>query len=116
MVIETSKSIFEEKVSSLSGEFKFKGDKPTLIKFETQWCGPCKALTPVIEALSEEYINKIDFYKVDVEQEFELAEVFGIQSVPSLLFIPLSGQPKMTLGALSKDKLKTMFNDIFDIR
>lgn len=87
-------------------EWDFSGELPAIIDFYADWCGPCKMVAPVLEDLSTEYNGKVDFYKVDTEAEQELAAVFGIQSIPSLLFIPKDGKPQMAMGALPKDTLK----------
>lgn len=114
MTSQMTKELFEEKISDLS-EFKFKGDKPVLIDFYADWCGPCKMVSPVVDALSSEYEGKIDMYKVNTDQEQELSAAFGIQSIPSFLFIPLSGQPQMVKGAIPKTTFKQAFKDLFDI-
>ena len=84
-------------------EWKFEGTLPAIIDFYADWCGPCKMVAPIIEELSEEYEGKVNFYKIDTEAEQELAGAFGIQSIPSLLFIPVDGKPQMAAGALPKD-------------
>jgi len=89
-----------------NNEWKFEGDKPAIIDFYADWCGPCKMVAPVLEELSNEYADKLDIYKVDTEVEQELSAVFGIRSIPSMLFIPVSDQPKMQAGALPKNALK----------
>ncbi len=84
-------------------EWKFQGELPAIIDFYADWCGPCKMVAPIIEELSEEYEGKVNFFKIDTEAEQELAAAFGIQSIPSLLFIPVDGKPQMAAGALPKD-------------
>ncbi len=87
-------------------EWKFNGELPALIDFWAPWCGPCKMIGPVLEELSDEYAGKVNIYKVNTDEEQELGAVFGIRSIPSLLFIPKEGQPKMAVGALPKESLK----------
>ena len=93
-------------------EWKFEGDKPAIIDFYADWCGPCKMVAPVLEELAGEYDGKLDIYKVDTEVEQELASVFGIRSIPSILFIPLSGQPQMAAGAMPKEGFVQAINEI----
>lgn len=86
-------------------EWKFKGDKPAIIDFYADWCGPCKVVAPILEELSNEY-DDVVIYKVDTEVEQQLSAVFQIRSIPSMLFIPKNGQPMMQAGALPKKALK----------
>ena len=86
--------------------WNFKGDKPAIIDFYATWCGPCKATAPILDSLAEEYKGKIDVYKVDVDKEQEIASMFGIRSIPSLLFIPMQGDPKMQVGAMGRMDLE----------
>ena len=101
------KDIFDYEKNS---DWKYEGDVPAVIDFYADWCGPCKMVAPIIEELSEEYGGKVNFYKVDTDAEQELAGAFGIQSIPSLLFIPVDGQPRMAAGALPK----SAFKDVID--
>jgi thioredoxin len=93
-------------------EWKFQGELPCLIDFYADWCGPCKMVAPILEELAEEYKGKINIYKVDTEEQQELAGVFGIRSIPSLLFCPADGNPQMAMGALPKDTFKQVIDDI----
>ena len=108
MAENLSKQMFLEKVFNFEAnkEWKYEGELPCGVDFWAPWCGPCKAVGPVIEDLSKEYAGKVNFYKVNTEEEQELAGAFGIRSIPSLLFVPKSGQPKMAVGALPKNALK----------
>ena len=83
-------------------KWEFKGNLPAIIDFYATWCGPCKATAPILDSLAEEYDGQLDIYKVDVDKEQELATMFGIRSVPSILFIPKEGTPKIQVGAMSK--------------
>lgn len=86
-------------------EWDYKGTKPAIIDFYADWCGPCKMVAPILEELSDLYKDQIDIYKVDTETEFELTSVFGIQSIPSFLFIPTKGLPSLEPGAFPKNAL-----------
>ncbi len=96
-------------------EWVFEGDKPCLIDFYADWCAPCRITSPILEELAKEYGNKIDIYKIDTEKERELAAVFGIQSIPSFLFVPMEGKPTMSSGiARTEEETKQMFRDQID--
>lgn len=93
-------------------EWKFLGDKPAIIDFYADWCGPCKIAAPILEEISHEFAGKVDVYKIDTEKEKELAAVFGIRGIPAFLYIPKNGKPVMTSGiARSKEDTKKMFVD-----
>lgn len=109
-----TKETFMSKVFNFeqNQEWKFEGDLPCLIDFYADWCGPCKMVAPVLEELSKEYAGKINIYKVDTEEQQELSAVFGIRSIPSLLFCPKNEQPQMAQGALPKNTLKQVIDDV----
>ncbi|MFW5726966.1 MAG: thioredoxin [Spirochaetia bacterium] len=108
-----TKETFLEKVFDYENkkEWEFQGELPAVIDFYADWCGPCKMVAPIVEELSEEYEGKVDFYKIDTEEQQELAAAFGIQSIPSLLFIPLDGKPQMAAGALPKETFKQVIDE-----
>lgn len=111
--IKLTKAEFLAKVVNYEAnpnEWKYLGDKPALIDFYADWCGPCKIIAPVLEELAAEYGDEIYIYKIDTDKEQELASVFGIRSIPSLLFIPMTGQPNMETGVLPKEVLKEKIN------
>jgi thioredoxin len=118
MLEHLTKDTFRTKVFDFekNKEWKFEGDKPCLIDFYADWCAPCKMVAPILEELSKEYKGKIDIYKVNTEEERELSSMFGIQSIPSLLFVPVEGQPQMAMGALPKDVFEKAFKDVFNIQ
>lgn len=93
-------------------EWKFLGDKPAVIDFYASWCGPCKMLAPVLDEVAQEYDGKVDIYKINVEDEQELAGLFGVRSVPTVLYIPMEGNPQMTQGAMPKASLKEVIENV----
>ena len=95
---------------SKNKEWKYIGKLPAIIDFYADWCGPCKAVAPILEELSAEYENDIIIYKIDTEVERELSAMFGIRSIPSILFIPMDRQPMMQAGALPKNVLVDVIN------
>ena len=92
-------------------EWNFKGSKPAIIDFYADWCGPCKMVAPALEQLSEEYDGKLDIFKIDTDKEQELSAVFGIQSIPTFLFIPATGAPSMQPGAYPKHVFKQIIEE-----
>jgi thioredoxin 1 len=112
MTIPLTYETFKTKVFDFEKhqEWKFEGDKPCLIDFWAAWCGPCRMIAPILEELSEEYKDQINIYKVNTEEEPELAALFGIRSIPSLLFVPMNGKPQMAAGALPKEVLKEIID------
>ncbi len=97
---------------SRGGAWAYKGERPAIIDFHATWCGPCKRLAPILDELASEYDGKLDIFKVDTDQEQELAGLFEIRSVPSILFIPKNGPPQMVAGALPKDVFYTAIKDV----
>jgi thioredoxin 1 len=116
--VKLTKDVFLQKVWNYvesPREWKYKGEKPALIDFYADWCGPCKIASPILEELSKEYAGEIIVYKVDTEVERELASVFGIRGIPAFLYIPMNGKPLMMSGvARSKEETKAMFKTNID--
>ena len=117
MTENLTKDTFLEKVFNYTEnkDWKFEGDKPAIIDFYADWCGPCKMIAPILEELSEEYKGKVDIYKIDTEVEQELAAAFGIRSIPSMLFIPMGAQPQMANGALPKVELERIMKEVLGV-
>ena len=101
-----AKKVYDIKNVESADDLKLIGDKPVVIDFYAPWCGPCKILEPVFDEVSEEYNGKVDFYKVDIDEEMEIAIAFGVRSVPMMLYIPTEGKPNLEVGAPGKDELK----------
>lgn len=118
MVEHLTKETFFEKVYNWekNKEWVFEGDKPCVIDFYADWCGPCKMVAPILEELSTEYEGLINIYKVDTEKEQELAGAFNIRSIPSMLFIPKDDKPQMAVGALPKDGLVKAIEDVLSVK
>lgn len=113
--IQLTKNDFLAKITNYEEnptEWNYLGDKPALIDFYADWCGPCKMIAPVLEELAAEYSNEIYIYKINTEIEQELSAAFGIQSIPTLLFIPMEGSPQMAQGAIPKNQLKQAIDEL----
>jgi thioredoxin 1 len=117
MIEHLTKETFLNKIFNYekNKEWKFEGEKPCIIDFYADWCGPCKIVSPVLEELDKDFNGKIDIFKVDTEEQQELAAVFGIRSIPSFLFVPSDGQPQMAMGALPKDTFIKAFRDVLGV-
>lgn len=116
--INLTKEDFINKVMDYNAnptEWKYKGDKPAVIDFYASWCGPCKMMAPIMDEIANDYEGKLYVYKVDTEAEEELAQLFGIRSIPSILFVPMEGKPMMMQGALPKAEFEKYIKDIFKI-
>lgn len=112
--IHMTKDMFVERVMDFEtnkDQWIYKGDKPAIIDFYADWCKPCKLIAPIMDELAEEYKGQLYIYKVDTQVERELAQVFGIRSIPAVLFIPMKGQPQMSTGALPKETFKDAIDD-----
>jgi thioredoxin len=112
--IHLSTEEFKEKVFDFDTqkEWVYKGQLPALIDFYADWCGPCQMVAPIVEELATEYDGRIVIYKIDTEQEIELSSVFGIQSIPTFLFIPLQDTPTIQPGAVPKNIFKEMIESL----
>ena len=117
-MVHLTQTTFKEKVFNYekSKDWKFEGDKPAIIDFYADWCAPCKMVAPILEELFTEYEGKLDIYKVNTEDQQELAAAFGIRSIPSLLFIPKEGQPQMAMGALPKETFKKTIENVLNVK
>ena len=117
MTEDLTKKTFLEKVFNYekNKEWVFEGKVPAIIDFYADWCGPCKMIAPILEELSNEYEGKINIYKVDTEAEQEFAAAFAIRSIPSMLFIPMNEQPQMSNGALPKQELQKLIQEVLKV-
>lgn len=93
-------------------EWNYRGDLPAIVDFYADWCGPCKMVAPILDRLSKKYEGKIHVYKVDTEAEPELSGMFGIQSIPTILFIPMKGEPQAVMGALPEKEFERVITDL----
>lgn len=117
--IQLTKADFLKKVVNYETsptEWNYLGDKPAIIDFYADWCGPCKQVAPVLEELAAEYDGKMYVYKINTEVEQELAAAFGIQSIPTLLFVPMGEKPQMAQGALPKETLKEVITNVLSVK
>lgn len=113
LTVETFKTkVFDFETNQ---EWKFNGARPAIVDFYADWCGPCRALSPIIEAVAKTYEGRVDFYKVDTEATPELAALFGIRGIPSLLFIPQNGEPSMNAGLIPEEGFEAAIADLFKI-
>ncbi len=112
-----TKETFKEKVFDFETkkDWEFSGDLPCIIDFYADWCGPCKMVAPILDQLSGEYEGKVNIYKVNTEEQPDLAQAFGISSIPSLLFIPMDDKPQLATGALPKQAFEEAIRDVLKV-
>ena len=89
----------------------YKGNRPCVIDFYADWCRPCKQVAPLMEGFASTYQGKVDIYKINVDEERELAALFGIRSIPSVLFCPMEGKPQISQGAMKKEDYEQIINE-----
>ena len=110
--IALNKAEFEKRVAKLDGSWKFLGDKPALVDFYASWCRPCQMLMPIVDELAAEYAGRVDIYKVNVDDEQELAAHFNVRSIPTLAYIPLNDRPTLVPGGMGKAQLKENIDNL----
>ena len=118
-VQELTAETFKQKVMNYDihpNEWIFEGSRPAIIDFYATWCGPCKQTAPIVEKLAEDYAGRIDVYKVDVDQQQELAAFFGVQSIPTILFIPKEGTPQRVSGAMPRSGFDEAIKQVFKMK
>lgn len=109
---------FKEKVFDFEAnkEWKFAGDKPCIVDFYADWCSPCRMLAPALSELAAKYAGRLDIYKINTDQEQQLSSLFGIQSIPTLLLIPIDGPPQVVRGALPKENLEKAISEVLKVK
>ena len=112
-VLSLSQDDYKTLVSDYtSHEWKFNGCRPAIIDFNATWCGPCKQLAPILEELAQEYKGKIDFYSVDVDKCKPIARAYGIHNMPTVVFVPMKGQPQAAIGLMPKEEIKRAIQEV----
>jgi thioredoxin len=116
-VIYLDANSFKEKVFNYetNEEWKYEGEVPAILDFYADWCGPCKMLSPVLDKIQKEYNGKVQIYKIDTDEQKELAATFGIRSLPTIVFVPLEGEPQAAMGYRSQNDLETMISEILQV-
>ena len=118
-VQELTAETFKQKVMNYDihpNEWIFEGSRPAIIDFYATWCGPCKQTAPIVEQVAADYAGQIDVYKVDVDQQQELAALFGVESIPTILFIPKQGTPQRVSGAMPRSGFDDAIKRVFGMK
>jgi len=100
----------------INKEWKYLGNKPAIIDFYADWCGPCRIMSPRLEEIAKEYAGKLIVYKVNTDKEQQLSASLGIQSLPTIIFIPQNGQPQASMGAIPKESLVKAINEVLLVK
>lgn len=117
-VIKLTSATFKEQVFDYSAntEWAYKGSKPAILDFYADWCGPCKMLAPHLEAIQKEYGGHVQVYKINTDEQRELAGAFGIQSLPTIVFVPLTGQPQAVMGYRPQADLEQIITEVLKVQ
>jgi thioredoxin 1 len=117
-VVQLTNDAFKKMIFNYEAgkEWKYEGSMPAIIDFYADWCGPCRQLSPLVEEVAKEYAGKIIVYKVDTDKETILAQSLGISGLPTLLFIPAQGSPRMSMGVIPKESLVKAINEVLLIK
>lgn len=113
--IELTKDDFLKKVADYESNpdsWNYLGDKPAIVDFYAHWCGPCRMISPILEEFAAEYADDLYIYKVNTDDEEELSEAFNIQTIPTLLFLPMGKNPQISIGGMSKPELKRVIQSV----
>lgn len=84
--------------------------RPVIVDFYADWCLPCKRLEPILRRIAQHYNGEVDFYRINVDDNSDIADVFQIRSLPFLLICPLEGEPKSVIGLYSEQEYIRVFN------
>lgn len=114
-VIYITTQQFKEKVFDFTKgkEAKYLGSKPCIVDFYASWCGPCKRLAPIMEEIAAEYADDIIVYKLDIDQERDVARAFGVSSIPQLFFFPTKGMIRVSQGLVPKETIEEAIQTVF---
>ena len=93
-------------------EWKYLGNRPAIVDFYAGWCGPCRALGPILEEIASAYKGQLDVYKVDVDLCETVADAYDIRSIPTTFFIPMEGRPVKMVGAISKTEIERQIREV----
>ena len=117
MMTKLTTSEFKEKIFDFDAnqDWQFNGDLPAIIEFYADWCPPCKMVAPILDAIADEYAGKLRVYKVNSDEETDIAQAFGVSSIPTILFIPKDGQPRMSVGALPRPSILKAMNEVMQV-
>ena len=107
-VIEIDTKYFIDDIAKIDGDsLTYIGDKPAIVDFYASWCGPCKMLSPIMEKLSKKYEDKVNFYKIDVDESSDLANTLKIKGIPTLIFFKDSLSTSIIIeGFMSETELE----------
>ena len=115
--VELNKASFIEKVFDFEKgtEWKYKGDKPAIIDFYADWCGPCKRIAPHLADIAADYAGKVVVYKVNVDNNREIAQAFGVRGIPMVLFVPVQGDYQKSVGSMARDAYYKAVKDVLKV-
>ena len=106
---------FRELIADWSAvEWEMLNPRPVVVDFYADWCQPCKRLEPMLRQIAQHYQGTVDFYRINVDENSDIADVFQIRSIPFLLICPLKGEPKSVIGVYPQQEFIRVFNQVFE--
>ncbi|MBO7646996.1 MAG: thioredoxin [Bacteroidales bacterium] len=112
-VISLTARDFKEKIIEVdpNNGYRYRGNTPCVVDFYANWCRPCMNFKPVYHKLAEQYKGKIIFYQIDVDKAQDICSLFGVQSIPTLIFFNRGVQPVKMVGAPTEQEMKKAVDD-----
>ena len=113
--VYTVHSITQEQFKEVIADYRsvdwvMRNPRPVVVDFYADWCQPCKRLEPVLRQVAQHYNGEVDFYRINVDENSDIADVFQIRSIPFLLICPLQGEPKSVIGLYSQQEYIRVIN------
>ena len=109
-VVKITSAEFAAKIADINSVWKYFGDKPAIVDFYADWCPPCRMIAPMLEDIAKEYPG-IYVYKVNIDDCPDIAKAYNVVSIPTLFFVPMTGEPVREVGAITKSRFEKIIKE-----